>query len=207
MIDKLKTSNKGFTLIEVLITIVILTVLGGGILTLIYITSRGRLVTFRNLLDVDQANAQVSLMVRELRNIRYADNASYPLELANDQEIIFYSDIDYDGQSERVRYTLSGNTLYKGVIEPTGFPPTYPISNEKVKVLSENVRNATTPVFYYYNGDWPADTQNNPLPQPVRLSDTKLIKVLLILNTQENDPETNFTLESYVQLRMLKDNL
>lgn len=199
--------QNGFTLVEVLISTVIIVILGGGILTLIFIVSQNRLVTFRNLLNVDQTNAQVSLMVRELRNIRTGENGAYPLEEAGNQEIIFYSDIDYDGQSEKVRYSLSGTQLLKGVIEPTGFPAQYPSNNEKVKVLTDSVRNGDEPIFYYYNGDWPADTVNNPLPQPVRLSETKLMKVNLILNTNKDEPETNFSLESYVQLRMLKQNL
>ncbi len=202
-----KTIFKGFTLIEILIFVSISVILAGGILTLVYIVSRNRISTFQNLLNVDETNSQISTMIRELRNIRPGDNGAYPLEKALDQEIIFYSDIDYDGVTEKVRYTLSGTQLVKGVIEPTGFPPSYPLSNEKVKVLSTNIRNHSSPIFYYYNGGWPQDTTNNPLPQPVRLSDSKLVKVFLIVNTNENDPNSNFSLESYVQLRMLKQNL
>lgn len=198
--------RSGFTLIEVLITATILAVLGGLMLTLMYITTKTRLITFQNLMNVDQTNNQVLTMVRELRNIQTGENAAYPLERAGDQEIIFYSDIDYDGETEKVRYTLSGSQLIKGVIEPVGYPATYPPENEKVKILTDGVRNATTPIFYYYNGDWPADTLNNPLPQPVRLSDTKLMKVYLRLNTQD-DPDSDFILESYAQLRILKQNL
>jgi hypothetical protein len=156
-------------------------------------------------LNVDQANLNVTLMVRELRNIRAGDNAAYPLERARDQEMIFYSDIDNDGSTEKVRYSLSGTQFIKGVIEPVGFPATYPQANEKVKVLTDYVRNGTTPIFYYYNGDWPADSVNNPLAEPVRLSDTKLMKVYLVLNIQDSGED--FILESYVQLRMLKQNL
>ncbi|KKR30636.1 hypothetical protein A2715_00415 [Candidatus Woesebacteria bacterium RIFCSPHIGHO2_01_FULL_39_32] len=199
-------TDSGFTLIEVLITSSILVVLGGLVLTLIYITTRTRLSTFQNLMNVDQTNSQVSIMVRELRNIQTGDNAAYPLEKALDQEIIFYSDMDYDGETEKVRYTLSANQFVKGVIEPVGFPATYPSANEKVKILTEDVRNGIDPIFYYYNGDWPADTLNNPLAQPVRLSDTKLMKVYLKLNT-EDDPSSDFILESYTQLRILKENL
>lgn len=196
----------GFTLIEILIVTIILVILGGSVLTLIYITTQTRLSTFRNLMNIDQTNATVSTMVRELRNIRTGDNAAYPLERAWDQEIIFYSDADYDGETEKVRYSLTGTQFVRGIIEPVGFPVTYPSANEKVRVLSENVKNGTDPIFYYYNGDWPSDTINNPLPQPVRLSDTKLMKAYLKLNT-EDDPSTDFVLESYVQLRMLKQNL
>jgi hypothetical protein len=204
---KKNISTNGFTLIEVLITTVITIILGGGILTLIFISTQNRLVTFQNFLNVDEANSGVRTMVVELRNIRPGDNAAYPLQVAGDQEIVFFSDIDYDGHAERVRYTLTGTQFVKGVIEPTGFPATYPGANEKVKVVSGNIRNDTTPIFNYYNGDWPADTVSNPLPEPIRLSDTKIMKVYLRLNQKANQSDKDFILESYVQLRMLKQNL
>ncbi len=198
--------TKGVTLIEVLLVGVITSLLGLGILALQYIISQNQVVALQNVLNVEEANNFITTMVREIRNIRPGDNAAYPLERAQDQEMIFYSDIDFDGQSEKVRYTINGTQFVKGVIEPVGFPPTYPAGTEKVRVLSENVRNGPDSVFYYYNGDWPADTTNNPLPSPTRLSDTKLMRVYLKLNTKY-DPRTDFVLESYVQIRMLKDNL
>jgi prepilin-type N-terminal cleavage/methylation domain-containing protein len=198
--------RNGFTLIEILVALAITGILSLGILSLVVIMTQNRLVVWRNFLSVEEANSNVSTLVREIRNLRPADSGSYPLEKAWDQEIVFYSDIDFDGQSEKVRYTLSGNQLTKGVIEPVGYPATYPPGNEKVKVVAENIRNGAAPIFYYYNGDWPQDTINNPLPTPSRLSETKLMKVHLELNT-EDSPDKNFSLESYVQLRMLKQNL
>ena len=88
-----------------------------------------------------------------------------------------------------------------------GYPVTYPLANEKVFVITDKVRNGITPVFTYYNGEWPEDTVNNPLPSPVRLSDTKLMRIYLRLNARANEPEKDYILESYVQVRMLKENL
>ncbi len=198
--------QSGFTLIEVVIAAALTSMLGLALVGLQYIFSQTQLTAVQNYINVDQANSNISTLVREIRNIRAGENAAYPLERAHDQEIIFYSDIDYDGESERVRYTLSGSSLVKGVIDPVGYPPTYPSASEKVRLLTENVRNETDSIFYYYNGDWPADTVNNPLPQPIRLSETKMMKVYLELNTRDA-PEDNYILESYVQLRMLKENL
>lgn len=199
-------SDAGVTLIEVLLVSVITAILGLGILALQYIIGQNQVVALQNVLNVEEANNFITTMVREIRNTRPGDNAAYPLVTAQDQEFIFYSDIDYDTQSERVRYSVNGTNFEKGIIEPVGFPATYPVGTEKVRILSENVRNGTEAVFYYYNGDWPADTTNNPLPSPTRLSDTKLMRVYLKLNTKD-DTRTDFILESYVQIRMLKDNL
>jgi len=197
----------GFTLVEVLVGGFLLLGLGIAIVGLNYIISQNQVLVWRNYLNVEGANANVSSLVRELRNARPGDNGAYPLERAYDQEIVFYSDLDFDKQSERVRYYLSGTSFYKGVTEPVGYPITYPQANEKLVKLSDNVRNGSTPIFYYYNGNWPGDTQHNPLAIPVRLSDTKLMRVYMRLNTEANEPDKDYILESYTQIRMLKQNL
>ncbi|MCS7092399.1 MAG: prepilin-type N-terminal cleavage/methylation domain-containing protein [Patescibacteria group bacterium] len=202
----MKTKNKGFTLVEVLIVASITVVLGLAILGLQYIISQNQVEVWRNYLSVDEANSNISTMARELRNAKTAENGAYALERAADSELIFYSDYNYDGRVDRIRYTLSGNSLIKGVIEPTGFPVNYPSQNEKIKVVAENVRNGTTPIFYYYNENWPQDTTNNPLNTPTRLSDTKLMRLYLEINPKENN-NRNYILETYIQIRSLKENL
>lgn len=199
-------SQKGFTLIEILIVAGITVILAGGLLSLQYILGTTQVSVLRNYTSVEEANSNISTMVRELRNLQVANNGAYPLERALDQEMIFYSDYDFDGDTERVRYYLSGTNLSKGVIEPTGFPVTYPAANEKVKIVASNVRNATQPIFFYYNGNWPQDTTNNPLGTPTRLSETKLMRVHLIINPT-TDTRQDFLLDSYAQLRALKQNL
>jgi hypothetical protein len=145
--------------------------------------------------------------VREIRSARASDNGAYPLEIVNDNEIVFYSDGDYDGITERLHYYLSGNNFIKGIIKPEGYPVLYPPNQEKITVLSENVRNAGVPIFYYYNEDWPDDIINNPLSQNSRLANTKMVRIYLRLNTQHNLPDKDYVLESFAQLRMLKGNL
>ncbi len=199
--------SEGITLVEILVVMVIVGILGSALVTMQYFLSQNQVVVFRSYLNVDDANSSVTLLVRELRTASVSDNGAYALADIQDQQITFYSDIDFDGQVERVRYFLSGSQFSKGIIEPTGQPATYPSANEKVKVLSNNVQNDTTPVFYYYNEDWPQDTVNNPLQVPGGLSETKLIRIYLRLNPLANDPTNDYVLESNVQLRMLKENL
>ncbi|OGM14647.1 hypothetical protein A3D84_00140 [Candidatus Woesebacteria bacterium RIFCSPHIGHO2_02_FULL_42_20] len=197
----------GFTLVEVLVTGFLAVAVGAALVGLQYILTQNQLTVFSNYINVDEANFGITNLERELRSARSGDNGSYPLEIAGDWEIIFYSDIDYDGNAERVRYFLADSTLTKGIIEPTGFPITYPAGNEFVKIISENVRNGIEPVFYYYNSNWPLDTVNNPLAQPLRLSDTRLIGILLRLNSDSSGPDDDYILESTIAIRELKDNL
>ena len=207
MIRKKILSQQGFTLIEVLVSCVIIIALGIGILGLQKIISQTQTFVFSRYLSVDQANSSMQALVKELRTARAGDNGAYPLELADDNEIIFYSDIDFDGETEKIHYWLEGEDFYKGIIEPEGYPVIYPLENKKTKLISSNVRNGEMPIFYYYNGSWPDDAENNPLPMPARLSDTKIMHFLLRLNNEKDQPDKDFILESYVQIRMLKENL
>lgn len=200
-------NSKGFTLIELLIVIVIMGILGVGVLSLQYILGQNQTLVLKNYLSVDEANKGVSQFSKEIRIIKSADNGAYPLANAGDFEIVFYSDIDFDSDTEKVRYYLDGTNLTKGVIEPVGHPATYPSASENIRVISENIRNADTPVFYYYNADWPQDALNNPLAAEDRLSDTRTIRIYLRLNTKAGESEKDYVLESYIQPRMLKDNL
>jgi len=197
----------GFTLIEVLVGMVLIMALGLGIVGLQTILAKNQTWIWQNYLNINQANDSIRVLAKELRSARPGDNAAYPLETAFDQEIRFYSDIDLDGKTEKIRYILNDTQFVKSVIEPVGYPAAYPEEEEKTTVLTDFVRNGTNPVFYYYNGDWPEDTENNPLSTPIRLSDTKLIRVYLHLNPKSDEPDKDFILESYIQIRMLKENL
>jgi hypothetical protein len=57
------------------------------------------------------------------------------------------------------------------------------------------------PIFRYFDGN------NQELPAPSRLKDTKLMKVYLVINVDPNKPPVDFVLESNVQIRNLKTNL
>ena len=202
-----KNVNLGFTLIELLVAMAIISILGLGLISLQYILGQNQVLVWNNYLSIDDTNEAISQMVREIRTSRYGDNGAFPIIGAFDTELIFYSNVDDDAGTERVRYFLTDTTLYKGVIDPEGYPVTYPSANEKLFSLSQIVRNGVSPVFYYYNGDWPDDTVNNPLPAPIRLSESKTIKIYLRLNAKADEPNSDYVLEPYVQIRMVKDNI
>jgi hypothetical protein len=198
--------RKGFTIIEVSIAGLLIVALGVGLVTLQHFMTQGQLTAISSFLSVDQSNYAVSTIIREIRTARKGDNGTFPLELADSQEIIFYSDIDSDGKTERVRYYVDGTRLMKSVIKPTGNPLSYPENQAKTKVITEYLRNGSLPTFYYYNQDWPQDTTNNPLPTPANLNQVRLVQVFLKINSRENEPNKDYVLESFATIRMLKSN-
>jgi prepilin-type N-terminal cleavage/methylation domain-containing protein len=201
-----KTQEKGFTLIEVLVSAAILVILAAGFLGMQYIFSQNQVTSWRNYSNIEESNRVVSKFIKEIRDARFSDEGSYPLAGASDNEIIFYTDTDFDGDIERIRYTLSSNQLIKGIIEPTESPISYPAENEVEDVVAENVVSSPNPMFYYYNEDWPTDVVNNPLVEADRISDTRIVKMILTINVSPDDPNSEFTLESSGQIRTLKEN-
>jgi prepilin-type N-terminal cleavage/methylation domain-containing protein len=85
----------------------------------------------------------------------------------------------------------------KGVTNPT--VSGYPEDQEEVTIITSYVRN-TPPIFEYYNlgGEKIID-------EPIRVIDATLMKVYLIVNINPITAPKDFELESYVQLRNLKE--
>lgn len=199
-----KTNQKGFTIVEVMIGAAIVLVLGAGIAGLQKMITDSQVFVIRNYLNLDEANDNVKAIALQLRTARQGDNGAYWLDEANDNEISFYTDLDFDGSAEKVRYWRQDSNFYKQIIKPEGFPVQYLTAGNPV-VLSENVTNGDSPIFYYYNGNWPQDTINNPLPDSLRLSGTKLIKIYLMVKSDQQ--QDDFIIESFAQVRTRKDNL
>jgi len=326
---------KSFTLIETLVTIIIFALIMGIIGGVIVILYRTYSYTQQQSIAINEARRGIETMVKEIREARPGDDGSYPIEKAGDKEFIFYSDIDKDGEIEKVRYFLGtansgsqtqecitfsdgescsvtfsdflqgslisaqvtvsvegdfgwsqeyaeiyadgeylgrvcqtgcsdcagiwqGNTTFditsqaadgfiefiadatssvndfcdweetnhsmkakfelsweeeiienvhqfkKGVINPTSSPVEYPSDQEEVSILSSYVRN-TPPIFEYFYFDEEENQLKKIEDYPVRLIDTELMKIFLIVNINPNRAPQSFELESYVQLRNLKE--
>lgn len=319
----------GFTLIETLVAITVFILLLGGVSALISSSYRNYHYILEQSLAVGEARRGIKTMVKEIREARIGDNGSYPISVAGDKEFVFFSDIDKDGATEKVRYFLGSSGMgnqteecitfsdggscgitfsdflsgdlesaevvvsvegdfgwsreyaeiyadgsylgricedqcsdcagiwqgtstfnvtdwasdgtinfladatghvndfcdwqeenhamkvklelrwseefsegegefKKGVIDPVGFPPSYPQEEEQVYILSYYIRN-TPPIFEYF------DREGNKIEEyPARLKDTKTMKVLLEVDVDPNREPDSFFLESKVQLRNLR---
>ena len=199
--------QKGFTILEISVAGVLMVVVGVAIVGLQFVFLQNQNLATNSYTNVNEANQIVSLLTREIRGITSSDNGSYPLVTLSDNEFIFFTDEDFDGEVERVRYSLVGTVLLKGVIEPVGDPVDYPIANEVIRTITENVQNGPLPLFEYYNGDWPTDTTNNPLISSERLANTRTVRVFVLQNADPSEVNEDYELDSYATIRMLKDNL
>ena len=197
----------GLTLVETLITTALFALITLGATSFIRSSYEAQRFALEDARSVNEARRGLKTMLAELREARHGEDGSYILEQVDDQEIIFFGDVDKDGGVERVHYFLSGTNLQRGIINPQDIGQTYPENLEELVTISKFVRNGAASIFTYYNGDWPGDVVNNPLPTPARLTDTKMLRVRLDINEDPLRAPVAFTLEGAVQIRNLKTNL
>lgn len=198
---------KGFNLVEIA---VVLGILGLMIITVYaFIGQSYHLEDFvsEQLTAVEQARKGVETFVQELREAAPGDDGSYAIVSADSQSLIFFSDIDADVLTERVRYFLDGTELKKGVIEPNEESFQYNENDETISTVAKYIQNGSEVVFTYYNGDYPTDTTNNPLTYPADQNEIKLVQISLQVNVTPEDVPGTYTLNSFAQIRNLKTNL
>lgn len=160
--------------------------------------------SFEQNLTISEVKVAFAEIRSELREIRTSENGAHPLFVANDHEIGFYADIDDDGRIERVRYYLSGTDFFKAVLEPNDTQDKYS-GSEEVRLISDIVVNQDNPIFYYYDGNWPGDTTNNPLTAGDRLLNTRMVEAEVEINTATGQQQ-NFVVSTKTMLRNLKTN-
>ena len=202
----LYSCKTGFTLIEILIV----TFISGTLTVLAYDFIRESLFMQTYISEqstaISEARRGVEEFTTELRETTTADSGAYGLENTEVDDIVFYSDIDKDIGIEKVHYYLDGTNLIKGIIESEGNPPEYS-AEEETSIISSYIVNDDEPIFTFYDQNYPVDQIDNPLVDPVDVSDVTLVKIHLDVNvTPEHVPDT-YTLESYVQIRNFKNNL
>jgi prepilin-type N-terminal cleavage/methylation domain-containing protein len=196
---------KGFTLIEMVVVLGITALLMGAITEIFLISFRSRNIVFDQLTAQGDGRRAVDGFINTVRRATYSGIGAYPIEYADSQQLIFFTNNDTDSERERVRYFLSGTTLKKGVIEPVGSPITYPAGTEVVTDVARQVGNGANPVFYYYDQNYDGTT-NNYLPLPIDVSKVRIVGIKLIIDKSATSGPVPFTIESKTEIRNLKSN-
>jgi prepilin-type N-terminal cleavage/methylation domain-containing protein len=200
-------NDKGFTLIEAMVALFIFVLVVAAVNNFIIQNYKSYQISVEQSIAIEEGREAIESMVKEIREVKSSDAGHYPIAEANNDSFTFYGDIDRDVAVEKVRYFRDGNIFKKGVIEPTGEPLVYDPLNEQITIISENLISTTTPIFLYYNGDYPGDTVNNPLETPADVTEIKLIQTHIIINVDPDRPPLDYILDTFIQPRNLKDNL
>lgn len=197
----------GFTILEFVISMfIVISIIATASVLIIYTMNA---YTFS--IDENQAITQTQFaltrMITQIREARSAETGAWPIEQADDNTLVVYSDVTGDSKTDRVRFFIDGTTLKQGVIEPTGTPPSYPLDQEKITTLASALDTSGQALFTYYNGDWPVNTQGNPLVLSDRIIKTRYISLYIGIRPNPNTNTQPHQLQSGVEIRSLKDNL
>lgn len=191
------------TLVEMLVTIALMTILVTMIFSAVYYFYSYNAYALAQTTEVDNARRSLTRLTRDLREMTYAEDGSFPIVIKNDHLLGFYSDIDYDNSVEYVEYELSSTTFYKRMYNATGSPPTYNPTPDEEIIISEYVQNnlEATSTFSYF------DSGGNQLFASDLLTDVRYIRVQIIVNVNPIQAPGEFLLRTSIAPRNLKDNL
>jgi len=197
--------SSGFTLAEVITSVAILTVIMGAVSLFQYNVLTYNRSSAVSLTNAQEAQAIIKVIAKELRATQPSANGAYPIASAGTSTITFFSDVDGDGAEEQVRYYLTGTTVYRGTIKPSGSPLVYTAA-ESTKILATGIRNASTsPLFEYFDSTYAGTS--SPMTYPLTTTAIRLVKINLTIDTDMNKAPILRTYTTQVGLRNLKDNL
>lgn len=190
---------RGFTFVEILVTIAVFTIIMIAIVNSVLLFYRANSVALEQSFQVESARKGIELMVRDLREAVYGDDGAFPLSAIASTSITFYSDTDRDDATEKIRYELSENTLFRSVTDPSGSPPAY-TGASATSTASNYVRNAeeAVPIFRYYNAS------GAEIADYGEIVDVVSITVSLVVNVRPVRAPQEFTLRSSATLRNLR---
>lgn len=195
MPEKLKFM-RGFSLAEMIITIALVSMLVVIISTLLV----SGLKTYR----VSRQNADLQDKAsRVMRDFEWETRAASKIITAKSDELVFLRYFDLSSPSpSQVRYFITGDKLEIGITGPSGNEPnvTYPLANEKIDLIVENVMNGST-IFSYFNGS------GEELAMPVDLTAIRMIDLNVSLDLNPAMPPAPIFESTKVNLRNMKDNL
>lgn len=189
----------GFTLVETIIAIAIFTLLMSAISVLFVSLYRSQKVDIGLMERSRIAGRAIETMSGEIRKANRGENGNFHLAVTGAQNLVFYSDIDGDDETEKISYNLEGDDIIKAVVEP-GTNYLYQ-GTEKKTVVCSGVQNGTEPIFLYYDESYMG---NEPaLAFPVDNVSVKLIGINLYVNVANSGIATPFHIETKVQVRNL----
>lgn len=199
------SKKPGFTLLETFVALAIFTL--ATTIVWSFVSKSYQASTFGQEQNdaIESARRGIKTMIEEIRESGQSAEGGYLILENQSQSLKFYSDIDRDDVLEQVHYWLDGTNFKKGIIKPTADEQYLP-ANEMITTLSQYVRNAATPIFIYYDSDYPIN--QTPLSyENVSISAIRLIDIFLEINVDLTRAPNSYSLRSKVEIRTLKDNL
>lgn len=187
----------GFTLIEVIMAVAIFSLLMLAMNALFISLYRQQGTDTAMTKRTQSMNYALGTMSRELRGSNRGEDGSFFIAEAGNNSLTFYSDINKDGLTEKISYTLDGTDFKKTITEP-GSSSLYAGAGVSSVVCPE-IQNGGTPIFTYYNKSYTGSEA--PMPVPAKALDISMIGVSLTVNTVSRNKSYPLHAETKIQLR------
>lgn len=196
----MKKNFSGFTLLEVAVTLGIFSLLVLTVGAIIINSLRSRGIIWEQLATQSEGRRVVQQFVNEVRRAVNSSVGAYPIEVARNDEIVFYSNVDTDIGVERIHYFVSGTTLMRGLVEPSGDPPVYVTSTEMAVAVVHDILDNGVPLFTYYGENY-SYAATSTLPEPVDLDEIRMVGINLTLEEDPVYSPAAFHIESKAKIR------
>ena len=197
--QRYSSKTRAFTLIETVVVIGVLAVVGVAISGMIAYIYKTNTFLFQQSAATDSARRGIEYALENIREASYGADGSYPIANAATSTVTFYADVDNDNVVEEIRYYLSNGTLYRGVTNPAGSPPSYAGQPEASTIVANYVQNGTsTPIFNYY------DDTGAQLSTPADVSQVASVSVVIGVDVDIRRAPVTFTLIGSATIRNLK---
>ena len=203
-------AQRGFTLLEIIVAMGIMSFVGLAILTFQMSVLRGTATMQSGLIAQQQVRNIFQDFVSEVRTAQPSAGGGYPIFEVGTSTFTFFSNIDNDANVERVKYYLGTTTvasttiIYKEVVEPVG--QLYLSANKVVTEMVTAVRFSTaTPIFTYYDENYSGTS--SPLAYPVTNTTVRLVKISIPVDPNAARSPIFQTYTTQVSIRNLKENL
>jgi hypothetical protein len=216
-----RKTYKGITFVEMIVTIAVTSIIMLGASLFFVNLWTAHHFTYKTGIASFVASKAVGDAVNNMRKAQQAENGSFPIELADDNEFIFYADVidedgsGDDGEIERVRYFLEDSVFKRGITKPdtSVIPANYDLDTEEVRDVAKNVRNDIANgeyVFEYYDIDGEIykydDIEGKALETVAVPSQIRMVKILLYINPEPifRSPD-NVKIQSFAVIRNLTE--
>lgn len=199
--------QRGLTLAEIVVVVGIVGVIGLAVSKFqsdVFSFNRTFSSSFAT---ADNAQKLLRPMAAEIRSASPSSNGAFPIDTIGQYDFSFYSDINNDGTKDWVRYYISGTTMFKEVIKPTGTTPAiYNSANKVTTTFMTGVRNVTdnTPVFRYFSSSYTGGATGEITPSTGAVESVRLVKVSITLDDNTNKMPIALTVSTQISIRNLK---
>jgi len=199
-------SQKGFTLLELIVAIGIFILLCLGFISILIISLRTNDIVWSQLETQNDARQVLQEVVDHIRRAEDSSIGSYTIVTSTAYEFTFYANVDGDSLRERVHFWLDGTTIKEGITKPTGNPLSYDNGDEQIKELAHSVVNIAEGVNVFDYFDETYEGVGSGLAMPVDVTSVRSVRISLEIEKDPDKSPEPFHAETFVHIRNLKTN-